>query len=64
MGARGWAGVVLSLFPVQTLGELGVGEVISCSNCKVESGGGGLSHMNVMAADQGLHLSVYAAIIL
>lgn len=55
MGARGWAGVVLSLFPVQTLGELrlGRGEVISRSNCK---GGGGvvspftLSHMLVMAA--------------
>lgn len=37
MDASGWAGVELSLFPVQTLGELGLGrgEIISCSNCKV-----------------------------
>lgn len=43
MGARSWAGVVFSLFPVQTLGELGLGrgEVISRSNCKVGVGGGG-----------------------
>lgn len=60
MGARSWAGVVFSLFPVQTLGELGLGrgEVISRSNCKVGVGGGGgvvvslsaLNHMQVMAA--------------
>lgn len=38
MDARSLAGVVFSLFPVQTLGELGLGrsEVISRSNCKVE----------------------------
>ncbi len=38
VGARSWAGVVFSLFPVQTLGELGLerGEVISRSNCKVD----------------------------
>lgn len=43
MGARSWAGVVFSLFPVQTLGELGLGrgEVISRSNCKVGVGGWG-----------------------
>lgn len=44
-GARGWAGAVLSMFPVQTLGELrlGRGEVISCSNCKVDCNGGGVA---------------------
>lgn len=43
VGARVWAGAVLSLFPVQTLGELGCGrgEVISCSNCKAERRGKG-----------------------
>lgn len=43
VGARVWAGAVLSPFPVQTLGELGFGrgEVISCSNCKAERKGKG-----------------------
>lgn len=62
LGAKGWAGAVFSLFPVQTLGELGLGrgEVISRSNCKVDCRGGTvegcrvslstLSHMHIMSA--------------
>jgi len=80
VAARGWAGVVLSLFPVQTLGELGLGrgEVISCSNCKVDCKGKGvvvvccsfsvyspkLGYYDCPGPDQGLHFkTVYFTIV-